>query len=118
SWPQRLGVMASFRPADFKPRIGVMLGLTDPVCGLNMGQTAEVLCRDFGITREQQDEFSLDSHLKAVKARQKLAEEIMTVYLPNGKFVQTDNGVRETQTMEALAKLKPVFDKRTGTVTA
>ena len=73
---KKLGAMLSFRPSDFKPRIGVMLGLTDPVCGLNMGQTAEVLYRDYGITREQQDAFALDSHQKVVKARAKLAEEI------------------------------------------
>ncbi len=118
SFPKRLGAMLAFRPGDFKPRIGVMLGLTDPVCGLNMGQTAEVLYRDYGIPRERQDAFALESHQKTVKARAKLAEEIGTVYLPNGKYVDKDNGVRENQTMEALAKLRPVFDKRNGTVTA
>jgi acetyl-CoA acetyltransferase family protein len=53
-----------------------------------------------------------------VKARAKLAEEICTVYLPNGKYVDKDNGVRENQTMEALTKLRPIFDKHNGTVTA
>jgi acetyl-CoA C-acetyltransferase/acetyl-CoA acyltransferase len=118
SFPKKLGAMLAFRPGDFKPRIAVMLGLTDPVCGLNMGQTAEVLYRDYGIPRERQDAFALESHQKTVKARAKLAEEICTVYLPNGKYVDKDNGVRENQTMEALAKLRPVFDKHNGTVTA
>jgi acetyl-CoA acetyltransferase family protein len=118
SFPKKLGAMLAFRPGDFKPRIGVMMGLTDPVCGLNMGETAEVLYRDYGIPRTRQDAFALESHQKTVKARAKLAEEICTVYLPNGKFVDKDNGVRENQTMEALAKLRPVFDKRNGTVTA
>src|ERR1041384_1811030 len=118
SFPQKLTAALAFRPSDFKPRIGVMLGLTDPVCGLNMGQTAEVLYRDYGITREQQDAFGLESHHKTVKPRAKLAEEIGTVYLPNGKYVDTDNGVREDQTMEALAKLRPIFDKHNGTVSA
>ena len=118
SLPRRLGAMLAFRPGDFKPRIGVMLGLTDPVCGLNMGQTAEVLYRDYGIPREQQDAFALESHQKATKARPKLREETTTVYLPTGKYVEQDNGVRENQTMEALAKLRPIFDKRNGTVTA
>lgn len=115
---QRLGVFAQFRPSDFNPIVGVMLGLTDPVCGLNMGQTAEVLYRDFQISREEQDQFALDSHRKATAARAKLREEIVTVYVPP-QFtpVQDDNGVRENQTMEALAKLKPVFEKN-GTVTA
>jgi acetyl-CoA C-acetyltransferase/acetyl-CoA acyltransferase len=118
SFPKRLGAMLAFRPSDFKPRIGVMMGLTDPVCGLNMGETAEVLYRDYGIPRARQDAFALESHQKTVKARAKLAEETCTVYLPDGRFVDKDNGVRENQTMEALAKLRPVFDKRNGTVTA
>ncbi len=118
SLPDKVRAALGFRPSDFRPRIGIMLGLTDPTCGLNMGQTAEVLYRDFGISREDQDRFALDSHLKAAKARAKLHEEITTVYLPRGKFTQDDNGVRENQTMEALAKLKPVFAKHNGTVTA
>jgi acetyl-CoA C-acetyltransferase/acetyl-CoA acyltransferase len=118
SLPGRLAAMLAFRPGDFKPRIGVMLGLTDPVCGLNMGQTAEVLYRDYGIPREQQDALALESHQKTTKARQKLREETVTVYLPNGKYVAQDNGVRENQTTEALTKLRPIFDKRNGTVTA
>jgi len=115
---QKLRAALAFRPGDFKPRIGVLLGLTDPVCGLNMGQTAEVLYRDYGISRQEQDRFALASHQKAAAARARLREEIMTVYRPDGKFVQDDNGVREQQTMEALAKLRPVFAKHGGTVTA
>jgi len=118
SFPKKLGAMLAFRPRDFKPRIGVILGLTDAVCGLNMGETAEVLYRDYGFPREQQDAFALESHQKAVRARPKLAEEICPVYLASGKCVDKDNGVRESQTMEALARLRPVFDKRNGTVTA
>lgn len=114
----KLRAALGFRLSDFRPRIGVMLGLTDPTCGLNMGQTAELLYRDFGIRREDQDRFALESHLKAAAAKEKLREESMTVYLPRGKFVQDDNGVREKQTMEALAKLRPVFAKHNGTVTA
>lgn len=109
-----------FRPADFAPIIGLKLGLTDPVSGLNMGETAEVLARDFGISREAQDLFSLASHEKAEAARDKLAEEICPVYLPGSKsgFANTDNGPRENQSMAALTKLKPVFERNTGTVTA
>jgi acetyl-CoA C-acetyltransferase/acetyl-CoA acyltransferase len=116
---QRLGVLSSFRPADFKPRIGLQLGLTDPVCGLNMGETAEILAREFEVTREKQDAFALESHTRAVASRDKLAEEICPVYPPLVKSVMTrDNGPRDGQSMEALAKLKPVFDRRHGTVTA
>lgn len=117
---QRLGAMASFRPKDFSPIIGLKLGLSDPVCGLNMGQTAEVLAREFGISREEQDEFALQSHLKAAAAREQLLEEQIPVYLDEAeeKHVIGDNGVREKQTIEALAKLPAVFARQLGSVTA
>ena len=86
-----------------------------------MGQTAETLARDWRISREAQDEFALRSHQRAAAARGRLAEEMWPVY-PRGakkpEYVAGDNGVRENQTMEALAKLRPVFEKRAGTVTA
>jgi acetyl-CoA acetyltransferase family protein len=119
SFGQKLGAMLSFRPSDFKPRIGLQLGLTDPVCGMNMGETAEVLAREHGITREKQDAFALESHQRAIAAREKLEAEICPIYPPSTKAVVTnDNGPRKEQTMEALAKLKPVFDRKNGTVTA
>ena len=114
---RKLGALASFRPSDFQPRIALQLGLTDPVCGLNMGETAEVLAREFGVTRAEQDEFALESHRRAVAARERLAEEICPVYLNSG-VLDRDNGPRPNQTLEALAKLKPVFERKTGTVTA
>ena len=114
---RKLGALASFRPSDFQPRIALQLGLTDPVCGLNMGETAEVLARELGVSREEQDEFALESHRRAVAARARLAEEICPAYLDSG-VLDHDNGPRPNQTLEALAKLKPVFDRKTGTVTA
>jgi acetyl-CoA acyltransferase len=122
SLPARLKVLSTFRPAYFKPVIGLMLGLTDPICGLNMGQTAEVLAREFGISRQEQDAFSLLSHQRAEKTveEKRLGDEIVPTYVPP-KFkeaVVEDNGIRKRQTMEALAKLRPVFDKKHGTVTA
>jgi acetyl-CoA acetyltransferase family protein len=119
--PAKLQGFAKIRPHHFLvPKIGLQLGLTDPVCGLNMGQTAEVLAKEFGITRREQDEFSLASHQKAIAARAILREEIVPV-IPGPKYkeaVLDDNGPREGQTIEALAKLKPFFEKGTGTVTA
>ncbi len=106
--------------AYLKPVLGLLLGLTDVVCGLGMGQTAEVLAKEFGITRKEQDEFALISHHRAVASRPKLREEITPIYVPP-KFdivVEDDNGPREGQTMEALCKLRPAFDRYTGTVTA
>ena len=119
--PVKLQGFAKIRPHHFLvPKIGLQLGLTDPVCGLNMGQTAEVLAKEFGITRREQDEFSLASHQKAIASRAILREEIVPV-IPGPKYkeaVVDDNGPREGQTIEALAKLKPFFEKGTGTVTA
>ncbi len=115
---RKLSALLAFRPADFKPRPALMLGLTDPVCGLNMGETAEVLARDFGIAREEQDEFAVLSHQRALAAQARLSEEICPVYLPNGKVISADNGPRTDQSAEVLAKLRPVFERKTGTVTA
>jgi acetyl-CoA C-acetyltransferase/acetyl-CoA acyltransferase len=117
---RRAGALAAFRPADFSPRVGLLLGLSDPVCGLNMGETAELLTREFSVTRAEQDAFALQSHQRAVAARARLAGEICPVFLAanGGKAVTEDNGPRENQTSEALAKLKTVFDRRHGAVTA
>ena len=119
--PAKLQGFAKIRPHHFlMPKIGLQLGLTDPFCGLNMGQTAEVLVKEFGITRREQDEFALASHQKALAARALLREEIVPV-IPGPKYKEAlvdDNGPREGQTYEALAKLKPFFEKGTGTVTA
>jgi acetyl-CoA C-acetyltransferase/acetyl-CoA acyltransferase len=118
---QRARTLASFRPSFLKPVIGLQLGLTDPVCGMIMGGTAEVLAREFGITRREQDEFALASHEKAAAAAEqgRLAEEIVpAVGPPRYDHVQTvDDGPRPEQTIEALAKLRPFFDRQAGTVT-
>ncbi len=123
SFLEKVSALTAFRPADFKPRITLQLGLTDPVCGMNMGDTAELLARESGLSREEQDAFALESHQRAAAAKAKLAEEICPVFptLASGKSTKpivADNGVRESQTMEALAKLRPVFDRHHGTVTA
>ncbi|MEO2016749.1 MAG: thiolase family protein [Fuerstiella sp.] len=116
---QKLKTIASFRPHFLKPIVGVVCGLTDPVCGLNMGQTAENIAKLYGITREEQDEFALASHNKALASRDELAEEIVAVPVePDYKTVcERDNGPREGQSLEALARLKPYFDRHSGTVT-
>ncbi|MFM6926811.1 MAG: thiolase family protein [Bdellovibrio sp.] len=104
------------------PQIAVMMGLTDPFVGINMGQTAEILAKEWGLTREMQDKFALRSHQLASKAMKegRMKEESTPVYLaPEYKEVVVDDiGPRDTQTMEALAKLKPFFDKATGSITA
>src|SRR6266849_5542592 len=109
---QRLGAMMKFRPRHFKPVPGLKLGLTDPVSGLIMGETAEVLAEDFHITRQQQDEFALESHQKAVAAQKRCVfdEEISPIpATAELREVKKDVGPRADQSMEALAKLKPYF---------
>jgi acetyl-CoA acetyltransferase family protein len=125
SFGRKIKSLAAFRPKDFQPRVGLLLGLTDPVCGLNMGETAELLAREFAVSRAEQDEFALRSHQRAVAARETLAGEICP-FFPNLKSairhppsaIIQDHGPRENQSLAALAKLRPVFDGKTGTVTA
>lgn len=104
------------------PLISVMLGLTDPFVGINMGQTAEILAKEWGLSREEQDQFALRSHKLAAKASAdgRFRLETTPIYLaPDYKeIVMDDIGPRENQTMEALGKLRPFFDKATGSITA
>jgi acetyl-CoA acyltransferase len=104
----------------YKPIITLAEGLTDPFVGMNMGMTAEVIAKEFGIGRREQDEYALKSHQKAVASKAKLAEEMTPFYLPPDykETVTEDVGPRDNQTIEALTKLKPFFDKTTGSITA
>jgi len=119
---QKLALFSQLKGKFFKPVIGLQLGLTDGYCGMNMGETAEILAREFRISREEQDRFAMLSHNLAEKATKDgiLAEEIMPIPVPPKyeRVVKEDNGIRNGQTMQALAKLKPVFDRHNGTVTA
>lgn len=118
---QRLAALASFRPRALAPRIAIVEGLTDPTTGLLMGDTAERVARHFGIDRAAMDAFALQSHQRATAAQQQRRFDREIAPLVAGpKFtsaVASDDGVRTEQTLEALAKLKPVFDKREGDVT-
>lgn len=118
----RLGlILGRLGPSLFKPVPALELGLTDPVCGLNMGQTAEVLAREFGITRAEQDQFALRSHERALSAWKRgfYSEEVVPVpaELTGGTAVAMDTGPRPNQSLDALARLKPIFDRVNGTVT-
>jgi acetyl-CoA acetyltransferase family protein len=114
----KLAAAGRFRLRMLNPRIALAEGLTDLVCGLNMGETAEVLAREFRIPRGAQDEFALASHQRAVAARPRLREETTPVFpAPGFEPVLDDIGPRDAQTLDALAKLKPYFDRRNGTVT-
>jgi acetyl-CoA acetyltransferase family protein len=119
---QRLRILLRLRPRHFKPVVALEVGLTDPIAGINMGETAEVLAKRYGITREEQDRYSLESHRRVAQATAsgRLKQEIMPVFLPPSyeQVIDSDVGFRSEQSLEALAKLKPVFDRRFGTVTA
>lgn len=111
---------APMAKTKYKPIISIVEGLTDPFVGINMMGTAEILAKEWGLNREEQDRFALNSHLKAAAAVSKLAEEITALYVePDFKDVVTEDiGPRAQQTMEALGKIKPMLDKITGTITA
>ena len=114
----RLRAALRFRPALLRPRPALLDALHDPVCGLGMGETAELLAREFDLGRELQDGLALLSHQRAVAARERLREEIVPVFPPPAcELVRDDAGPREGQTLEQLARLRPCFDRRHGTVT-
>ena len=117
---QRAALLAKFRPGYFAPVIALMKGLTDPICGLLMGQTAENLAHRFGITRRDMDAYAAKSHARVLAAQQAghYAGEIVPLYDRGGALYAADDGVREDSTVENLAKLKPFFDRKYGNVTA
>lgn len=119
SFGAKLKLLGSFRPSFLAPE---MPKIADPLVGLTMGQTAEVLSREFHVTREEQDEFALASQKRASKARKDkiFSEEIVPIPLAPkfAKIQEEDDGPRSDQTLKGLQKLRPVFDKLTGSVTA
>jgi acetyl-CoA C-acetyltransferase len=119
SFTGKLKVFGQLRPAYLKPVIALLRGLSDPVVGLSMGQTAEILAHRFHITREAMDSFSVRSHQRLDAAQQNNhLNEIEPAYDANGNVYQHDDGLRKDSSMEGLAKLRPVFDRNIGHVTA
>ena len=114
----RFRVAGRFRPGLLTPVIALLRGLTDPVVGMNMGQTAEQIAWRFGISREAMDRFALESHQRLERAQQdgKLAE-VVPVYDADGNSYAADDGLRPDTTLEKLATLRPAFDKPYGLVT-
>lgn len=117
---QRLMAMARFRPALLKPVFTLLLGLTDPLVKLNMGQTAEILSHRFHLDRKVLDTFSVRSHQRLAAAfdRGDMKGEIEALYDTRGKHHMEDTGLRRDASMDSLAKLRPVFDRGYGVVTA
>ena len=115
----RAKALMSLRPSFLKPVIAILRGLTDPVCGLTMGQTAEVVAHRFAITREQMDSYAVRSHLRLVAAQSEgRLHEITDLVDAKGVAYSHDDGVRPDSALDKLAKLKPVFDRDFGNVTA
>lgn len=117
---QKLAAVRRFRPAYLAPVIGIMKGLTDPVVGQMMGQTAENLAWKFGISRDEMDAFAAESHRRVAAAQEagRFDGEIVPLIDRDGTAYADDDGVRRDSSPANLAKLKPFFDKRYGRVTA
>ena len=128
----RAAQLAKLKLAHLAPVIGILKGLTDPMVGLLMGQTAENLAHRFGITRAQMDAFSVRSHQRAAQAQDQgalapaatpaagdgaPAAELEALYDAEGNAYALDDGVRRDSSMENLARLKPFFDRKVGNVT-
>ncbi len=115
---QKFKVLRGFSPRLLAPVISILKGLTDPVVGLNMGQTAEQIAYRFGITRTQMDQFALESHFKLHQAQlDNELSEVVPMFDSSGKLYDLDDGVRPDSTLEKLAGLRPAFDKPYGLVT-
>ena len=124
---EKAAAIARFRPQFLAPVLGIMRGLTDPVVGLMMGQTAENLAYRFGISRESMDAFSVQSHQRVARAyddgwmttpRDGLPVEVVPIFDAKGHPYLEDDGLRRDSAVEHLAKLKPFFDRKYGNITA
>lgn len=116
---QRIAPFRSVRPRDLIP---VQPAIAEPTTGETMGESAERMAKENGIPREDQDSWALRSHRLAAEGTDdgRLSAEIAPVYTPPDyeTVVTEDNGIRTDSSMEKLAALKPVFDRKHGSVTA
>ena len=115
----RLRTFARIRPRDLVP---VAPAIAEYSTGETMGQAAERMAKENGIAREDQDRWALGSHMKAHAGTEdgRLTAEIAPFHVPPRyeNTVERDNGIRSNTSMEALSGLRPVFDRRFGSVTA
>jgi len=115
----KVGAFRKVRPRDLVPDAPA---IAESTTGLTMGESAEKMAKENGISREAQDRFALQSHQRAAAATAsgRFKEEVMTVVVPPGyeSVVETDNLIRADSTLESLSKLRPVFDRKYGTLTA
>ena len=115
----KLGAFSRVRPKDLAPDAPA---IAESTTGLTMGQSAEIMAQKNGITREAQDKFALQSHTRAAQATEsgRFADEVMHVIVPPrfDDVVSADNLIRADTTLEKLSQLKPVFDRKFGSITA
>lgn len=117
TWNQRFKALSQLRLRALKPRIPLLEALTDPFTGLIMGKTAEILAREFSISRKDQDEFAINSHEKALKNESKLQEEIMPLFAASKhEMIDKDTSPRKPN-KKRMETMRPYFDKKYGTVT-
>ncbi len=115
----KLGQLAKLRPSYIMPIIALLKGLTDPLIGLNMPQTAEIMAYRFGITREDMDAYAQESQTRAALAQDSgFFEEIVSLIDSQGHHFSHDDGVRRDTTLEKLSKLRSITNKRFGLLTA
>ena len=116
---ERVSTAGRIRPKDLIPRSPQ---IAEPTTGETMGESAERMAKENGIARADQDTWALRSHQLAAQgiADGRIGAEIAPVYVPPRfeRLVEADNGVRTDTTPEKLAALRPVFDRRHGSVTA
>ena len=117
---QRLGHILHLRPGFLKPVISLLKGLKDPIAGLSMGQTAENLAFRFNISRSEMDHYALQSHQRLAQAiaQGDLQDEIVPVYDNFNHYYDQDTGVRKDASLLKLSRLRAVFDRKHGSVTA
>jgi acetyl-CoA acyltransferase len=115
----KLAAFSKIRPKDLAPDAPA---IAESSTGLTMGESAEKMAKANGITREEQDRFALQSHHRAAEATAngRFKDEVMQVMVPPSfdNIVEQDNLIRGDSTLEAMAKLRPVFDRKYGTITA
>ena len=111
--------LVALRPQHLQLVIALLRGLTDPLVGLSMGQTAEKLAWRFDIERREMDQFAVRSHQRLADAQDGgRLDEIEPIYTDDGQLFESDDGLRRDSSMEKLAHLKPAFDRPVGRVTA
>ena len=116
---QQLRILGSIRPKDLVP---ISPAIAEPSTGETMGQSADKMAKINHIARDDQDQFALRSHRLAAAGTDdgRLTAEIVPMYVPP-KYttaLTSDNGIRTDTSIDQLRALKPVFDKKYGTVTA